>query len=94
MLRHIDSDELAEWMAYERAFGPLDGKWTQGALISIYKQLQLANTISLVTAGADEDDVPETPELLPPTEFYKHPELQGIEFEEDDDELDLGYEEV
>lgn len=27
MLSRIGSDELAEWMAYEQAFGPLDDAW-------------------------------------------------------------------
>jgi hypothetical protein len=90
MLRHVDSDELSEWMAYERAFGPLGNEWTASALIAIYAQLQNAVGILAVSGGADADDIEEVP-LHPPTEFYKDPELRGIpEPDDDENEYDLG----
>lgn len=92
MLRHVDSLELSEWMAYERANGPLDGKWTASALIAIYEQLQLANRIE---AAKRTDDVPDPVPLHPPTEFYRDDESRGVEEDDDDDdEWDAGYEEV
>lgn len=91
MLRHVDSLELSEWMAYERAHGPLDDKWTAAALIAIYEQLQLANRIE---AAKMTDDIPDAVPLHPPTEFYRDDESRGVEVEDDDDEWDAGYEEL
>lgn len=89
MLRHVDSDEIGEWIAYERAFGPLDSKWQDGALIAIYEQLQLANRISAARV-MDVDDIPDPVSLHPPTEFYRKPEDVGLpdEDEDSDDEWD------
>lgn len=93
MLRHVDSLELSEWIAYERAYGPLDDKWTAGALIAIYEQLQLANRLE---AAKRTDEVPDPIPLHPPTEFYKDDESRGVEEVDDDegDEWDDGYEEL
>lgn len=92
MLRHVDSDELAEWMAYERAFGPLGDEWTASALIGIYEQLQIGNQIAAAKV-MDADDVPASVPLHPPTEFYKPLELQGVPYEPDDEDEVFGEEE-
>jgi hypothetical protein len=93
MLRHIDSFELAEWEAYERANGPLDNKWTALALNAIYEQLQLANRIE---AAKRTEDVPEPVPLPPPTDYFRDEESRGVDPLEDDDdeEWDDGYEEL
>lgn len=85
MLRHIDSDELGEWMAYERAYGPLDTKWSDGALIAIYEQLQLGNRISAARVLEDPDDIPAPVPLHPPTEYFKKPEDMGLEPDEEEE---------
>lgn len=40
MLHSMDSVEYSQWIAYERAHGPLDGSWDAEATASIQEQLQ------------------------------------------------------
>ena len=43
LLARIDSYELSEWVAYERAFGPLGSEWRDETLASVQEQLQMSN---------------------------------------------------
>jgi hypothetical protein len=36
----MDSYEFSQWMAFERATGPINGEWSDEALASIQEQLQ------------------------------------------------------
>lgn len=41
LLSKLDSYEVTEWMAYERAFGPIGDMYIHATLSSIQEQLQL-----------------------------------------------------
>lgn len=36
----MDSYEFSQWMAFERAHGPISGEWNANALAEIHEQLQ------------------------------------------------------
>lgn len=60
MLACIDSPEIAEWMAFERAFGPIGHEWRDEMLASIHEQLQMLNFLyGAVNSEEDENPVPE-----------------------------------
>lgn len=40
MLHSMDSVEYSQWMAFERANGPIGGEWDSNALAAIQEQLQ------------------------------------------------------
>jgi hypothetical protein len=40
MLNSMDSVEYSQWMAFERANGPINGEWDSNALAAIQEQLQ------------------------------------------------------
>lgn len=45
--------ELAEWMAYEKAFGPIDDEWRDNTLAEVHELLQ---GILHITASANSKD--------------------------------------
>lgn len=63
LLRRIDSREITEWEAYERAHGPLGNMYSNEALASIHEQLQIANALKGAEFG-DENPIPD-PEKYP-----------------------------
>lgn len=77
MLDRIDSHEISEWMAFERAYGPLGDEWSNEALAAIYDQLQVLCAVM----GSDADRVP----LRKPREWSLDPEEEAP-LDEDDDE--------
>jgi hypothetical protein len=64
MLECVDSYEISEWMAYERAFGPLTGEYRDRALSAIYDQLLLANRM-FGAVNFEDNPVPEDMPRLP-----------------------------
>ncbi len=84
LLRSIDSQEIAEWQAYEKAFGPLGAMYTQELLAKQVDQQQLQNY--LAGAQFDENPVPEPVKTLRPNEVYL-PEFLEPEDPEEDEEL-------
>ncbi|WP_432001233.1 hypothetical protein [Streptomyces sioyaensis] len=49
VLASVTSRELAEWVAYERAYGPIDLMWTNETLAQIHELLQ--NLLYVQTEG-------------------------------------------
>lgn len=45
MLARIDSRELAEWEAFERAFGPLDYSWRDDMLARLHEIMQSSDSM-------------------------------------------------
>jgi|SRR6476661_4951300 len=46
LLTNVDSYELAEWQAYEHAFGPLGKTYIETTLAEIQEQLQILNVLT------------------------------------------------
>lgn len=71
MLECIDSYEISEWMAYEKAFGPIGPDYRDRALAAIHTQIrQLCIMYGQVHTDGDfdADDIP----IIPmPDEIYK-----------------------
>ena len=40
MLHSMDSMEYSQWLAFERAHGPINGEWSRETLANIQEQLQ------------------------------------------------------
>lgn len=79
MLERTSAYEITEWMAYERAFGPLDDGYTWEALAALHEQLQLACRL----LGAQFDG--ENP--APDQQHYPRP---SESFVPQEDEAELG----
>lgn len=94
MLQVIDSHELAEWMAYEKATGPIDSRWRDVALMAICEQLRTANNLTMVKAIGEDADVDER-RLPKPEEFFRDLDEQGKvldgDFEDDEDDEEDSY---
>lgn len=69
MLMHIDSAELAEWMAYEKHSGPINDLYTNEMLASLHELQQLSNRL----AGAQfkKNPAPEPKAVPRPNEVLK-----------------------
>lgn len=78
LLDRIDSHEISEWMAFERAFGPLGDEWSNEALAAIYDQLQILCAVM----GSDADRVP----LRRASEWSLDPEEDAAPLDDEDDE--------
>lgn len=63
LLARIDSQEITEWEAYEKANGPLGNMYSNEALAAIHEQLQMANSLKGAEFGED-NPVPD-PEKYP-----------------------------
>lgn len=69
MLSEISSRQVAEWMAYERVEGPLDGSLRDDVLAGIHEQLQL---IARLTGAQFKQNPAPEPEHVPrPHELYE-----------------------
>lgn len=70
MLACVDSHEISEWIAYERAFGPLGLGYSERALLAIYEQLSL---LSRMYGEVNFEDNPaeDAPMLPAPDQLYK-----------------------
>lgn len=80
MLERLDSRELSEWKAFERAFGPVGNEYRDEALASIQETSYFHAYVS--GAQYEENPVPEPkPYLRPPEWFERH----GRDRREDDD---------
>jgi hypothetical protein len=79
MLNHIDSYELTEWMAFERAFGPMGTEWRDYALGAIYQQLQMANGM-FGQVNYESNPAADMEPITPPTEWLL---MRDAEDEED-----------
>lgn len=77
MLAHIDSYELTEWMAFERAFGPIGNEWRDYALGAIHQQLVVGNGM-FGQVNFEENPIQDMPDLVPPPDW-----LRPVEDEED-----------
>lgn len=62
LLTKIDSREISEWMAYERAFGPVGDMYLYATLGSIQEQLQL---VAYLQGGMYDENPAPTPERWP-----------------------------
>jgi hypothetical protein len=91
MLHSMDSYEYSQWIAFERAHGPIFGEWDAEALANIQEQLQ---QISFLLSQAHFTDKThrrgpvEKPERFPrPDEFMKKRFPSPVEnFDEFDEE--------
>lgn len=71
MLEHVDSYEIGEWMAYERAFGPIGSDWSDAALMAIHSQLAVLNKMTGAAHFGENNPVQGDMPMLPkPSEFY------------------------
>lgn len=64
LLHSMDSAEISEWQAYERAFGPLDHAYGDDMLARIHEQLQLLTHVQ-GAAGAGKDNPIPAPKRVP-----------------------------
>lgn len=70
LLVRVDSRELAEWQAFERVHGPIDGSWNAQLMVEMLYQLQLANAYFIQANSKDADDI--APDRFPlPWEFQE-----------------------
>lgn len=69
LLSRTTSYELAEWQAFERAYGPLGREYISDALASIHEQLQILNRM---TGEQFEDNPAAEPSKWPrPNDIFK-----------------------
>lgn len=72
MLACIDSYELSEWMAFERAFGPIGSEYNDRALMAIHEQLLLlCRMFGEVNFESNPIGHPEKLRLPSPDEIYE-----------------------
>lgn len=97
MLEHVDSYEIGEWMAYERAFGPINSDWRDLALVAIHNQLAILNKMTGAAHFGENNPIKdEMPPLPKPSEMYLKPDeepdgstiddIDDDEYEEDETE--------
>jgi hypothetical protein len=66
----MDSVEYSQWMAFERAHGPINGEWNSEALANIQEQLQ---TIAYLLGQAHFTDKTHKRGPIPKPERYPRP---------------------
>lgn len=66
----MDSVEYSQWMAFERAQGPINGEWDQEALANIQEQLQ---SIAYLLGQAHFTDKTHRRGPIPKPEKYPRP---------------------
>lgn len=66
----MDSREYSQWMAFERAHGPINGEWSEEALASIQEQLQ---QLSYLLSQAKFTDKTHRRGPVPKPERYPRP---------------------
>lgn len=86
LLASMDSMELAEWQAFERALGPIGPEYNQGTLAAIHEQLQAIAW--LVGAQFEENPVSEPRSWPRPAELFNPTEAQRVEREQQDEPVD------
>src|SRR6476660_8801124 len=64
LLRSMDSAEISEWQAYERAFGPLDRAYGDDMLARIHEQLQMLTHVQGASGAGKDNPVP-APKRVP-----------------------------
>jgi hypothetical protein len=87
MLHSMDSVEYSQWMAFERAHGPLRGEWDQEALASVVEQLQ---TVAYLLSQAHFTDKTHKKGPIPKPERYPRPyeSLRSTSSSTDEDDKD------
>lgn len=90
MLHSMDSVEYSQWMAFERANGPINGEWSHEALANVVEQL---HTIAYLLGQAHFTDKThkrgpiEKPERFPrPHESLKSSSSPSDRFDKDEEE--------
>lgn len=71
LLDRIDSRELAEWDAFERAYGPLGNSYEHEALASIQEELQKIQYIIGMGHFGEENPVPKPDPYPRPRDVFK-----------------------
>lgn len=67
----MDSRELSEWQAYERAVGPIGRQYADDMLASIHEQLQFLSYLTGAQYG--ENPAPEPQRVPRPNEIFVEP---------------------
>lgn len=70
MLSCVDSHEIAEWMAYERAFGPIGTDYNDRALAAIHAQITQLCIMYAQVNSEDDIDADAFPSIPMPEEYY------------------------
>lgn len=71
MLDRISAKEVSEWMAYEKATGPLGHQYSDDLLAHIHEQLQ---NLSYITGAQYEDNPAGLPKRIPrPYQIHEEP---------------------
>lgn len=70
MLNSMDSVEFSQWMAFERAHGPINGEWTSETLANAVEQL---HTIAYLLGQAHFTDKTHKRGPIPKPERYPRP---------------------
>lgn len=84
MIASMSSRELAEWIAYERATGPLGPQWRDEAAAALHEQLQVLCAIS--AEDYDRNPYPRPHETYIPEDDDEIDVYIGGEDEDDDDD--------
>jgi hypothetical protein len=88
LLDHIDSRELSEWDAFERAFGPLGDAYQKEALAAIHDKLEQLMYVIGMEYG-EENPVPKPEQYPRPSDVFKTKEEDlGMTVEEFNQEFD------
>ncbi|AEV52073.1 hypothetical protein [Rhodococcus phage REQ1] len=86
MLAVVSSTELAEWEAYERAFGPIGKSYGEQALASISDTLAIL--LRLYGEQFDDNPVPVPSKYPRPSEWYRP---EAVEDSVDQAEFDRNF---
>lgn len=70
LLASMDSAEISEWQAYERAFGPLDRAYGDDMLARIHEQLQLLTHVQGAAGGGKDNPIPEPKRVPRPPDVF------------------------
>lgn len=70
LLHSMDSAEISEWQAYERAFGPLDRAYGDDMLARIHEQLQLLTHVQGAAGAGKQNPIPPPKRVPRPPDVF------------------------
>lgn len=69
MLHRMSAREVSEWIAYEKATGPLRG-YDEDLLAAVHEQLQLLNHLTGAANAGDDNPIPAPTKVRRPHEIF------------------------
>lgn len=86
LLERTSARELAEWMAFERAYGPLGNSYMERTLADVVDAVERLSVTFQVCLGSDPDDVVQRVPIPRPEDVYRSEDEAA---DEDDDTVEF-----